>query len=125
MADRPKRGITLPYQVLQHDRYVEIKLDGVVDSPVRLGSPDTEIVSSVGRILFDYSGITEMKADAYDLAEAARYCEANGLKVAVFAPRPALFGLARQALQLAAVREGESASVFLDRDEARSWLLSA
>jgi hypothetical protein len=115
----------LPYQVHKHEDYVEVRLEGVIEAAIRLSRDESSEAQSRGKLLFDYSGVTEMKADAYELAEAARFCEANGLKVAVFAPRPALFGLARQSLQLANVKEGVSANVFSDHDEARAWLISA
>ena len=115
----------MPYQLNAHAGYVEVRLEGVIDRPVRLTGPEFESVRSAHRVLFDYSGITEMRADAYDLADAAKTCEVLGLKVAVYAPRPALFGLARQAIQLGGVAEGVSASVFLDHEAAREWLLAS
>ena len=79
---------------------------------------------SATRLLLDYTGVTEIHASAYTLAEQARNGERRGLKIAVCAPRPALFGLNRQAFQLSHVREGESAGVFTDLESARSWLMS-
>ena len=58
------------------------------------------------------------------MAQAKRL-ENLGLKVAFYAPRPALFGLNRQVLQLAEVREGITANVFSNLEEARAWLRSA
>ena len=117
-----RKGNVLPYQVYKHDDYVEVRLEGVIDAAIHLGQED---LCSTSKVLFDYAAVTEMRADAYELAEAAHEREVHGLKVAVYAPRPALFGLARQALQLGLVREGVSASVFLDVEEARAWLRSA
>ena len=62
-----------------------------------------------------------MKASAYALADEARLSEDRGRKVALYAPRPALFGLARQVPQLAIVAEGVAANVLTDLDEVRAW----
>ncbi len=111
----------MPYQVLRHDDYLEVRLQGVVESALDFGQPPFT-AAMPGRFLVDYAEVTEVRADAYALAEQARRAEAAGFKVAVFAPRPSLFGLNRQALLLAAVQEGVSAGVFADLEEARTWL---
>lgn len=115
----------MPYQVYNYEDYVEVRLEGVIDSPVTFESEELAVVSLVRKVLFDYAGVTDMRADAYELADEARRGEELGLKVAIFAPRPALFGLTRQALQLGLVNEGISANVFTDVEEARAWLRSA
>lgn len=111
----------LPYEVLQHGDYIEVRLQGVLEAA--LNFDDAQLGSSP-RLLIDYADVTEIRADAFVLAEQARKGEARGLKVAVYAPRPALFGLNRQAFQLSDIREGVSAGVFTDREAARTWLLS-
>lgn len=116
-------GENLPYQVLRHDDYLEVRLEGVIEAALDFDQPPFNQRSGQ-RVLVDYTGVTDVRADAYVLAEQARRAEAAGLKVAVFAPRPSLFGLNRQALLLGAVREGISAGVFKDLDEARAWLRS-
>ena len=60
--------------------------------------------------------------DALSVAAQAQLAEELGYRVAVYAPRPALFGLSRQAFQLGHVEEGISAAVFTDLNAAREWL---
>jgi hypothetical protein len=108
----------LPYQVYKHEDYVEVRLEGVIESAL----PLVQLAEDDALVLVDYAGVTEVVADTYELARQARLAEEAGLKVAVYAPRPALFGLNRQALQLGLVSEGVSSNVFTDRDEAQAWL---
>jgi len=108
----------LPYQLHRHEDYLEVRLEGVIESAL----PLRKIAARSTRVLVDYAGVTEVIADTYDLAREARLAEEAGLKVAVYAPRPALFGLNRQALQLGLVSEGVSVNVFSDREEATAWL---
>ncbi len=118
-------GDPLPYQVLLHEDYVEVRFEGVLDGALSFDDAALESVVSLPRVLLDYTGVTEINADAYVLAERARKGEAQGLKVAIYAPRPALFGLSRQALQLGGVREGVSVGVFSDLESARTWLMAS
>jgi hypothetical protein len=111
----------MPYQVLRHDDYLEVRLEGVVEAALDFDAPPFSGAQGA-RVLVDYAAVTDVRADAYALAEQAHRAEAAGFKVAVFAPRLALFGLNRQALQLGGVQEGISAGVFSDLDEARAWL---
>ncbi len=111
----------MPYQVLHHTQYLEVRFDGVIEAPLDLTQPPFSEAPG-RRLLVDYGGVTEVLADAYAFAEQARQAESTGLKVAIYAPRPLLFGLSRQALQLGGVREGVSAGVFTSRDEATAWL---
>ena len=108
----------MPYQVHKHEDYLEVRLEGLIESAVAL----SELASAGDHVLVDYADVTEVRADSYQLAEQARRAEQAGIKVAVYAPRPAWFGLNRQALQLGLVDEGVSVSVFTDREEARRWL---
>jgi hypothetical protein len=112
----------LPYQVLKHGDYVEVRLEGVLESALDFEDQSLEGEGGVRKLLLDFGGVTEVRADAYLLAEQARSAEARGFKIAVYAPRPAVFGLNRQALQLGAVHEGVTAGVFASLEEARIWL---
>jgi hypothetical protein len=114
----------MPHQLFAHDAYVELRLNGVVDAPEELSESEWSVVGSVNRVLVDYSDVEQMNVDPYTLAGRARKNEERGIKVAVFAPRPALFGLNRQVLQLAGAGEGRTARVFRDRDEAVAWLVA-
>jgi hypothetical protein len=104
---------------------VEVRLEGALDSAINFEDAEFGTLTAQSRVLLDFAAVTDVRADAYALAEQARRSEALGFKGAVYAPRPALFGLNRQALQLGAIREGVSARVFSEIDAAREWLLSA
>lgn len=114
----------MPYQVLQHGDYLEVRLEGVLVDALDFDASDLVSTTNGTRLLLDYTGVTDIQASAYTLAEQARNGESRGFKVAVCAPRPALFGLSRQAFQLSHVREGESAGVFSSLEAARAWLMS-
>lgn len=114
----------MPYQFVDRLTHLEIRLEGVVDEGLVIEEEVVTRIGDVRRVLVDYSAVTEMRLAALALAEVASRQEAAGVKVAVFAPRPAIFGFTRQVLQLAGVREGVTASVFTDLAEARAWLLA-
>ncbi|MEO8540443.1 MAG: hypothetical protein ABI577_11940 [bacterium] len=101
---------------------MEVRLEGVLDRAFDFDDAEIVAAPDLRRLLLDFSGVTDVHADAYALAEQAHRGEERGFKVAVYAPRPALFGLNRQALQLGAIREGESAGVFNNLEAARAWL---
>ena len=107
--------------MLRHDDYLEVRLEGVIESALDFAQPPFSQATET-RVLVDFGAVTEVRADAYVLAEQARRAEAAGFKIAFYAPRPAFYGLNRQALQLGAVQEGVSAGVFADLEEARAWL---
>lgn len=114
----------MPYQFVDRLTHVEIRLEGVVDEDLVIDAGVIERIGDVRRVLVDYSAVTGVRLDSLFLAEAARRQEAAGVKVAVFAPTPVMFGFNRQVLQLAGVREGVTASVFSDLADARKWLLA-
>ena len=108
--------------MLKHEDYVEVRVQGVLESALDFEDQSLADADESHRLLLDMAGVTEIRADAYLLAEQARKAEARGIKMAVYAPRPAVFGLNRQALQLGAIREGISAGVFSSLEEAKAWL---
>ena len=112
----------MPYQIHHHGDYLEVHLEGVLDSAFPAERARAEGGEELLRVLLDWESVTEVRAGSDDLAEQARRGEELGLKVAVYAPRPALFGLNRQAVQLGSVREGVSVSVFKDLQAALEWL---
>jgi hypothetical protein len=114
----------VPYQFVDRLTHLEIRLEGIVDEELVIDEAVLTRVGDVGRVLVDYSGVTAMRLDSNSLAATARRQEAAGVKVAVYAPKPAMFGFNRQVLQLAGIREGVTASVFSDLGEARDWLLA-
>lgn len=117
-------GRLVPYQFVDRLTHLEIRLEGVLDDGFVIEEDVVARAGELGRVLMDYSAVTEIRLDPLLLASAAQRQQAAGVKVAVYAPRPALFGFNRQVLQLAGVREGVTASVFQDLAEARTWLLA-
>lgn len=114
----------MPYQLLRHAKYIEVRYRGVLDTAIALSAEELGAITEVKRVLLDFTAVTAIDADVYTLAEQARRTEERGLRVAFLAPRPALFGVTRQVLQLAAVNEGQTANVFSRAEDARAWLLS-
>jgi hypothetical protein len=114
----------VPYQFVDRLTHVEIRLEGVIDGGLIFEEAVVRRVDEVRRVLVDYSSVTEVRLDSMSLATMARLQEAAGVKVAVYAPQPVMFGFNRQVLQLAGVREGVTAGVFRDLGEARAWLLA-
>ena len=114
----------MPYQFVDRLTHLEIRLEGVIDDGLVIEEDVVARVGELRRVLIDYSAVTEIRLDPLVPAGAARRQQAAGVKVAVYAPRPAMFGFNRQVLQLAGVREGVTASVFSDLAEARAWLLA-
>jgi hypothetical protein len=115
----------MPHQFLSHANYVELRLTGVIDSFAPLADDEERAVQSAGRILIDYSGVERWDVDPYALVPAARENDRRGIRIAVYAPQPVLFGINRQILQLAGAREGETVCVFTDRAEAEAWIQAA
>lgn len=114
----------MPYQFVDRVTHLEIRLEGVIDDGLVIEEEVVVRAGKIRRVLVDYSAVTEIRLDPFSLANAARLQQAAGVKVAVYAPRPAMFGFNRQVLQFAGVREGVTASVFRDLAEARVWLLT-
>lgn len=74
------------------------------------------------RILLDCTGVTEVTVPVESIAVAGQQLYRMGVKLAILAGGPLVFGLARQAIQLAALPEGQAFAAFLDREEAVRWL---
>lgn len=75
------------------------------------------------RLLLDCTNVREVTVPAENLAVAAQQLYARGVKLALLAGSPLVFGLARQAIQLAGIPEGTAFATFRDRGEAVRWLL--
>ncbi len=114
----------MPYQLLRHPGHLEVRLAGALERFPLLEPADRVHLRAARRVLVDVTSVTTVDVDVYWIADVARRQEAAGIRLAICAPRPALFGIARQALQLAGVREGTTASVFSSCDAAREWLIS-
>jgi hypothetical protein len=114
----------MPPQLFEHGAYVELRLSGVLDTPEEFTGGECSVVVAVNRVPVDYSDVEQLNVVPYTLAGMAMKNEERGIRVAVYAPRPAMFGLNRQVLQLAATAEGRTATVFRDHGEAVAWLVA-
>ncbi|MEX2081620.1 MAG: hypothetical protein WEC33_08380 [Dehalococcoidia bacterium] len=116
----------MPYQVAEHLGYVQLTLSGILDeATLAISANDAERIVRNRKVLVDFSAITAIDFEVHRLATYASANEAQGLKVAAFAPTDFLFAINRQALLLAGVEEGVSAGVFREVDDALSWLLAS
>lgn len=115
----------MPHQFLSHEKYVEVRLTGVIDSYAPLPEAEELAARTIGRVLIDYSGVERFDIDPYALVPAARENDRRGTRIAVYAPQPVLFGINRQIVQLSGAREGETVRVFTDRAEAEAWIQAA
>lgn len=75
------------------------------------------------RLFVDGSQVETAELTPSELAAAAIQAAARGIRAVVYAPGPLVFGLARQAFQLAGVHEGRQMAVFRERRAALAWLL--
>jgi hypothetical protein len=112
----------MPYQFLSQDGYVELRLTGVIRSFAPLLGGEAEALRTATRILIDYSGVERWDIDPYALVPAARENDKRGIRIALYAPQPVLFGINRQIVQLSGAREGETIRVFNDRAAAETWI---
>ncbi|MGE0601106.1 MAG: hypothetical protein AB7J35_15685 [Dehalococcoidia bacterium] len=84
----------------------------------------TAAVERFRRVLIDVSEVDDVLFDPVMLGEAAaRNNATRGVRFAIAATTPAMFGLGRQVAQISGL-EGEAVSVFHSREEAADWLLS-
>ena len=113
----------MPYQVNARIGYTELHLSGTITRIEQVTGADS-LLSNATRLLVDFSDVEQFNLDPYEMVAMAKRKDELGVRVAVYAPRPALFGVNRQVLQLAGVREGETARVFKDLAAARAWLLA-
>ncbi len=113
----------MPIEVLESARWLEVRLSGRM-TPVD-GSSARDLVPPLasGRdVLFDYTDVTEFNAPVEAIVEIFRSLGRNAHRCAVIAPRPALFGVNRQAMQLADLDGDIRMRIFHDRPSAVTWL---
>ncbi|GIW17852.1 hypothetical protein [Tepidiforma sp.] len=77
------------------------------------------------RVLLDCTAVREVTVPAENIAAAAQQLHRMGVRLALLAGSPLVFGLGRQAIQLSGLPEGVAFAVFMARDEALRWLLGA
>ncbi len=83
----------------------------------------TDAINTFQRVLIDVSEVDAVLFDPVMLAEAATQSAARGVRFAIAANTPAMFGLGRQIAQISGL-EGEAISIFHSREAAAEWLLS-
>ncbi len=116
----------MPHQVAEHLGYVHLILSGLLDSgTTAFDGPDADAIFGHDHVLVDYTDVTGFQLDVQQLADLALRTERRGVRVAICAPANFLYAVNRQVLLLSGVREGETAAVFRDLEQARSWLLAA
>ncbi|MGE3074716.1 MAG: hypothetical protein AB7N24_01190 [Dehalococcoidia bacterium] len=116
-------------EVRVEDGYVLVNLAGEVRPGVFRGlfAGSDELALAVNefrRVLIDVSEVDDVLFDPVMLGEAAaRNNATRGVRFAIAATTPAMFGLGRQVAQISGL-EGVAVSVFHSREEAAAWLLA-
>jgi hypothetical protein len=75
------------------------------------------------RWLIDYRPVKEILVPFDWFLEAGRELAAMGVRVAVVAEHPVVFGVSRQTIQAAGIEEGDQFAVFREYVDAAAWLL--
>jgi hypothetical protein len=117
----------MPLEAFDRKTHLHLLMSGIVcpsDGEAAL-TYARQTPTEASRLLLDFTEAEELALTVNELVVLAREIMAAVRVVAVAAPRPVIFGLNRQALQLADVGEGSRVRVFRDADTARDWLLSA
>lgn len=116
----------MAFRFVAHETYVEVQLYGVLGGGPTAQRPATpqRVRPPFGtRVLLDLTDVERIAISVDRLVDGMARVEALGVRMALLAPRADLFGLSRQVLQLAGVREGFMISAFKERDLALAWLL--
>ena len=102
----------MPFDVVECDHYLELRLAGPLDedgwasrSGLLSNNADRK------RFLLNFSDATAVSVPTNQLVRSAERIKGRDWRIAILAPRPEFFGLARQTIQLAALPEGESVNV--------------
>ncbi len=109
----------------EREGYLEWVAPGAVTPETWLPGGDLPLLPPGTRVLLDATGVREVTVPAENFAAAAQQLHRMGVRVALLAGSPLVFGLGRQAVQLAGLPEGVAFAVFMERDEALRWLLGA
>lgn len=115
----------MPSEVILEDGYAVLVLSGEV-KPGELSTAPRAVREEFARsrrVLLDVSEMDAVHLDPMTVAEVARQNAGGGVRYAIAASTPAMFGLGRQVALLSGL-EGEAISVFHSRAEAAEWLLS-
>jgi hypothetical protein len=115
--------MVMPMEVLDTQLWLEVRLSGEMTVVDGTSARDLVPPLAAGRdVLFDYSEVTEIRAPVDSLVSIMQALGPTVHRCAVVAPRPAIFGVNRQAIQLANLDDSERVRVFKDRPSAVGWL---
>ncbi|GIW13463.1 MAG: hypothetical protein KatS3mg062_0902 [Tepidiforma sp.] len=111
--------------MLEHDRYIELRLRGVVRGVDFPGESSYRRAVECGRLLLDATDVERIEADVLWLASFVRSVQALGsFRTAVVAPSPLVFGTFRQVLAYRGdLPHPAPVEFFQSREPALSWLL--
>ncbi len=117
----------MPYEVLEHTGFLELRLFGVVDGQ---SSPETTTLQQFadsGKLLVDTADVQSLTADVMWMASVVQRAFTYGpFKTAVVSNDDIVFGTLRQVSSYRGPSpEGTTVAFFRDRSEALSWLLAA
>lgn len=114
----------MEHRVVQHDGFSELHLVGALTADDLKGAAAYAPGTGIDRLLVDFTDVVSCTIPPYAMTRLTQQVEAAGIRVAVCAPQAAFFGFNRQVIQLAGLKENESARVFRDREEAVAWLMT-
>lgn len=116
----------MPFETLEHDGYFELRFFGPLDESgwaSRVGLMSGEM--RFDRFLINFTDATKIDVPAHQFLRSAERAKGRDWRIAILAPQPAFFGLARQTVQMSGMGEGETVNVFRDRGQAVTWLTAA
>ncbi|MEX0783847.1 MAG: hypothetical protein WD557_14485 [Dehalococcoidia bacterium] len=111
--------------ILVREHFIDVTFSGRADRASVAGGlseEETATVMRLGRVLFDFTDVTEFEFDPARLGDVMRRLAEDGLRLAICSRAPAWFGVGRQ-IALWSDVEGEAIRVFRDRAEAEAWLV--
>lgn len=114
----------MPFERLEHEGFVELRFQGRLDSHGWESRSAPAVACASGqRLLLDFSLATTVTVPLHVLVRSAEVAMAQDWRIAVVAPQPGIFGIARQSAQMAGMEEGRRVNVFRERQDAEKWLL--
>ena len=116
----------MPFETLEHEDFLELRFFGPLDErgwASRSGMMSGEQRDK--RFLINFTDATEIDVPSHQFVRSAERARGRDWRIAILAPQPAFFGLARQTVQMSGMGEGETVNVFRDRGQAVTWLTAA
>jgi|GEM_PF-3437222 len=110
------------YEMTVHEAFVEFQLHGVMDAAGHFGRAEIEAIDRLKKVLMNYEDLEKITVDADALIGPMQRLAALGYRIAVYAPDPVQFGMARAIGSWAGI-SADLRQVFSDRESAVAWLL--